>query len=766
MKSTSHLKNIKFFTLLFGCIGLSAQDSFIEEVFVTAEKRSESLQDISQAVTAISEEDIENKNITSFVDLSAIVPGVTVAKNEGYKTVISIRGVGNETNQNAIAAPSVAFHMDGIFIASPFSLQTDFIDVERIEVLRGPQGTLFGQNSTGGVINVISKKPSMEGYLGKSDITFGNYGLTKFRSSNNIVLGSSTAARFSISTTERDGFSENLVTGQDLDDDSNLSLRADFLTEFGNTSSLRFFGQFFEVDRNGSAMKGIDDPSPDPRDLSQDSISNHELTSKIFAAIYESDLGYANLKIMASMQEDDISVTRDNDRHNFGDPVLAIPGLGDGATYQRAEFRPETSLVDTTTFEINLVSNEPAMGGKLDWTIGAFYMDHEIENHIRGYRDNDLDGELQYVCGEPFARNDYCFTVGGPDPWFFFEFDFVSDAFPKRESFSVYGETTYSISDQFRILSGLRYSDDEVESCVKNFFTTVCDNLSGSSDKTTGKIAAEFDLDDDTLAYLAFSAGFKPGGTNLTYGFADDNAPPMVFPNFAAETVESMEFGLKTDLYDGRARANIAIFSYDYENLQFQATDPDPYRGGVANIPESEMSGLEIEFTGLISDSLTLDMNLAFLDSEVSSDYEALDNVDAYQYFFGEEDLRYGLRKNIKGNELAKTPEFTADITMTYETVLSSGTMFTGILQYVERGEFQQRVNNNPIVDAIDAYDILNLTASFDFVGDKWGLDFMILNATDEDGVNSSMTDVFGVAATGLELIPPRQYMLRLSMNY
>ena len=765
MKSTSHLKSIKFFALLFCCIGLSAQDSFIEEVFVTAEKRSESLQDISQAVTAISDEDIENKNITSFVDLSAIVPGVTVAKNEGYKTVISIRGVGNETNQNAIAAPSVAFHMDGIFIASPFSLQTDFIDVERIEVLRGPQGTLFGQNSTGGVINVISKKPSMEGYLGKSDITFGNYGLTKFRSSNNIVLGSSTAARFSISTTERDGFSENLVTGQDLDDDSNLSLRADFLKEF-ESSSLRFFGQFFEVDRNGSAMKGIDDPSPDPRDLSQDSISNHELTSKIFAAIYESDLGYANLKIMASMQEDDISVTRDNDRHNFGDLVLAIPGLGDGATYQRAEFRPETSLVDTTTFEINLVSNEPAMSGKLDWTIGAFYMDHEIENHIRGYRDNDLDGELQYVCGEPFARNDYCFTVGGPDPWFFFEFDFVSDAFPKRESFSVYGETTYSVSDEFRILSGLRYSDDEVESCVKNFFTTVCDNLSGSSDKTTGKIAAEFDLDDDTLAYLAFSAGFKPGGTNLTYGFADDNAPPMVFPNFAAETVESMEFGLKTDLYDGRARANIAIFSYDYENLQFQATDPDPYRGGVANIPESEMSGLEIEFTGLISDSLTLDMNLAFLDSEVSSDYEALDNVDAYQYFFGEEDLRYGLRKNIKGNELAKTPEFTADITMTYETVLSSGTMFTGILQYVERGEFQQRVNNNPIVDAIDAYDILNLTASFDFVGDKWGLDFMILNATDEDGVNSSMTDVFGVAATGLELIPPRQYMLRLSMNY
>ena len=108
------------------------QNNTIEEVIVSAEKRSESLQDVSQAVSALSEFDLETKNIESFVDLSAIVPGVTVAKNEGYKTVISIRGVGNETNQNAIAAPSVAFHIDGVFIASPFSLLTDFMDIERV----------------------------------------------------------------------------------------------------------------------------------------------------------------------------------------------------------------------------------------------------------------------------------------------------------------------------------------------------------------------------------------------------------------------------------------------------------------------------------------------------------------------------------------------------------------------------------------------------------------------------------------------------------
>jgi iron complex outermembrane receptor protein len=533
------------------------------------------------------------------------------------------------------------------------------------------------------------------------------------------------------------------------------------MIDMSETSTLRLFGQYFSVDRNGAAMRGIDDQTSGVRNLSQDTISNHELTSSVFAAIYENDLGYANLKVMASVQEDDISVTRDNDRHNYGDLMLTIPGFPDGATYQRAEFRPETSLVDTTTFEINLVSNEPAMNGKLDWTIGAFYMDHEIENHIRGYLDTNLDGELLYICSYPYADPNNCwasFADGG-------EFDFISDAYPARESYSVYGQTTYSFSDKSRLISGLRYSKDEVESCVKNFFAAVCDDLNSSSDKITGRVAAEYDLDDDTMVYFAFTAGFKPGGTNLTYGYADDNAPPMVFETFEPESVEAFEFGLKTDLLDGRAIANIAAFSYTYEDLQFQATDPDPYRGGVANIPESEMSGVEVEFNGFLTDSLSLDVKMSFLDSEVTSDYEVLDNVDAYQYFFGEEDLRYALRENVKGNELAKTPGLTADVSMVYETSLPSGKAFTGIFQYTRRGDFQQRVNNNPLVDDIDKYTVFNLTASFE-INSELDLDVMVLNASDEDGVNSSMTDVFGVAATGLELIPPRQIMTRLRYTF
>ena len=772
LKLNTILYFLPIFLLSFDAL---TQNNTIEEVIVSAEKRSESLQDVSQAVSALSEFDLETKNIESFVDLSAIVPGVTVAKNEGYKTVISIRGVGNETNQNAIAAPSVAFHIDGVFIASPFSLLTDFIDIERVEVLRGPQGTLFGQNSTGGAVNVISKKPTTDEYYGKADITLGDYNLGKFRTSVNIPINERVATRFALSTTEREGFSKNVVTGQDLDDANNISIRSDWLIELSDTSSLRIFGQYFDSDRNGAAMRGIDDQTSGMRNLAQDTISNQELSSSVFAAIYENDLGYANLKIVASSQEDDISVTRDNDRHNYGDLVLSIPGLGSGATYQRAEFRPETSLVDTTTLEINLVSNEPILDGKMDWTFGAFYMNHEIENHIRGYRDDDLDGVIKYDCNESFADPNYCyqhdygipgrFDIFGPNA----DVDFITDAFPSRESYSVYLQTTYSLADNSRLVSGLRYSEDTFKTDVANFFNAGDQfKEEGTIDKITGKAVYELDLNESSMTYVSYTKGYKPGGTNLTFGFEGDNAPAMVFPTFKSEEVSSLELGLKTDLLDGRARANIAVFSYDYENLQFQATDPDPYRGGVANIPESEMSGIEIELDALLTDNLTLDLNLSRLDTEVTSDYEVLDNVDAYPYFFGEEDIRYGLRENVKGNKLAKSPESSLDLNLIYETGLPSGNELTAIFQIVKRGSFMQRVSNNPIVDAIDSYTTYNFSLGIDYP-DSYPVskvDFILLNATDNTGVNSSMTDVFGVAATGLELIAPKQFMVRFTKNF
>ena len=775
-----------------------ASQAFLEEVIVSAEKRLESVQDVSQAVTAITSSEIETKNINSMVDLSAIVPGVTVAKNEGYKTIISIRGIGNETNQNAIAAPSVAFHLDGVFIASPFSLLTDFVDIDRIEVIRGPQGTLFGQNSTAGAINVVTKAPSLDEESSSLSMSLGNYNMKKISSSFNVPISESVATSFSFAGHKRDGYSFNTILEQDLDDANDFSFRNDWFFQLSDTSSLRIFGQYYDLDRNGSAMKGIDDTTVDPRKLAQDAPSEQTLTSSVYAAIYENELDFADLKILASTQRDDISVRRDNDRHDFGIAATSIPGV---ASYPYAEYRFETSLVETTTFEINLVSNEPLMDGKLDWTFGAFYMEHEIQNKIREYisRDDDIP---EYVCSEPFANTSVpgtaatnsiggdgtatCFVVGGAVATFLAELGFVTDAFPSRESLSVYGQTTYSFSDDLRLVSGLRYTEDSFATRVGNFFAFETNGFVSTLDETaeevTGKLTMEYDFQDDAMYYISATRGFKPGGSNLTFGFATQaelNAAfrgpnaftpsilvaPLVLPAFEPETVDSLEFGLKADFYDGRARANLAVFDYSYDNLQIQATDPDVFRGGVVNIPESEVTGVELEFTGILTDSLTLDANLAFLDTEITGSFLYLDNINAEQYGFGQEDLRLAAATDIRGNELAKSPEYTADISLTHVADFPSGSTMTSTLQYIYRGEFIQRVANEAAQDFVPAYEIINLTFAVDF-SDSMGLDFVFANLTDEDGVNSTMTDVFGTAGTGVELIPPRQFFTRFSVDF
>ena len=777
MKTSLYFKKLSILSTFFLalCLVTIVEAQVIEDVIVTAEKRSESLQDISQSVTALTEEELETKNITDFVGLSAIAPGVTVAKNEGYKTIISIRGVGDETNQNAIAAPSVALHMDGIFIASKFALRTDFIDLERIEILRGPQGTLFGQNSTGGTINVISQKPSFDAKKGKFDVSMGNYGLVKMRGAINIPLSEKVATRMSLVSTQRDGFSKNIINGQDLDDADHVSFRSDWFFDISNTASLRVFAQYFDADNNGAAMKGLDDSTPNPRRLAQDSASNYKLSSEVLAAILNVELGFADLKILASTQEDDIYVSRDNDRHNFGDVHASGPLAG--IPYIAAEYRPETSVVETTTLEVNLISNEP-INEKIDWIIGALYFDHKIANSIYEVKDVNNIKQVDLMDGAftPYVHDPICATnpfAGVCFAAFNAELGFVSEAYPARESLSVYGQATYNVQDNLRYIFGMRYTEDSFSSDVTNFFGLQKYLIEDEIDEKTGKFAVEYDIDGDTMVYASYTKGFKPGGSNLTFGFPVDDeqnfgaqpAPQLIYPLFKSEIIDAFELGLKTDLMDGRMRANVSAFMYDYENLQFQSTDPDVYRGGVANIPESEMSGVELELIGILSETLSMDLRISTLDTEITNDYEALDNIKSELYFFGEEPQRYALRENIKGNQLAKSPEFTANFGLKYDGELKSGTPLRASAELIHRDDFQQRVFNSPFVDKVDSYTVLNFTTSLE-LNDSSGVDFMILNATDKDGMNSAMTDVFGVAGTGVELIAPRQFIVRFRKSY
>ena len=739
---------------------ISAQDSqpVFEEVLVTAEKRSESHQDLSQAITVLTGEDLDTRQVTSFVDLSAIAPGVNIAKNEGFKTVITIRGVGNEANQNAIANPSVSYHLDGIYVASPFALQTDFLDLERIEVLRGPQGTLFGQNSTGGAINVITTAPSMDSSFGKADLTLGDYGLVKARAAYNLPLSDTLALRASVISNKRDGFTDNLTLDQDLDDANSLSARVRVLYEPSDNFRANFTAQYFDEDRNGAAQKGLLDPTPGARKLRQNSTAEYELESQLYSAVLEWDFEKFSVKSLTSYQGDDILIRRDNDRNDldFLPPFAQLP----------SSYDPETNKQTTITQEVNLVSSEPLFG-KLDWVAGVFYLDTEVEISILERLDFGFDGTF-----DPFTI-ETIYAYGG-------DVGFISDSKPERDSTSIYGQGTWNFSETWRTVFGLRYTEDEVYSAVTNYYGREgTDVLEIESDKVTGRLVVEHDINESTMLFGSFTKGFKPGGSNLTYGTEAVVAPIVVLPIFNEEIVNAYEVGLKTDLADGRVRLNAAAFYYDYKNLQYQATDPEVFNGGVGNIPESEIFGAELEFSAFLSDSIILDARMAWLDTEITSDHLALDNVQSeasgnallgqgFDLFSDEIQIaRAEQIQNVNGNELAKTPSFTGNLSLNWTKELEAWGEMRSTLQYTYRGDFKHRIFNNADTDIVPSYDVLDLVVGFyPGAGESWHVELVAKNLTDEDGINARFTDVFGVGATGDELIGSRQLMVRFGMDF
>ena len=732
-------------------------EPMFEEIIVTAEKRSESLQDLSQAVTVLSGIDLDNRQISTFVDLSAIAPGVNIAKNEGFKTVITIRGVGYETNQNAIATPSVSYHLDGIYVASPYSLQTDFLDLERIEVLRGPQGTLFGQNSTGGAINVITRAPTTDETYGSADLTMGNYGLLKTRAVINKPLSENLAMRASLISNSRDGFTENLTNGQDLDDADSVSARVRLSYEPSDIFTANFMAQVFNEDRNGSAQKGIIDPTPDPRQLRQNSPTEHKLNAQLYSAVLEWDRENFSIKSLTSYQVDDILVRRDNDRNDLDylPPFALLP----------SEYDPETNKQTTITQEINLVSSEPIFG-KLDWVAGLFYLNTEIEISILERLDFGFDGVF-----DPFTTSDVYGYSG--------DFGFITNSTPERDSTSFYGQGTWNHSDSLRTVFGLRHTKDEVYSAVTNFYgRSGTDILETDGNKVTGRFVVEKDLDDDTMLYGSFTRGYKPGGSNLTYGREDVVAQIVVLPTFQEEIVDAFEVGLKTDLADGRVRLNTAAFLYNYEGLQYQATDPEVFEGGVGNIPDSEIYGAELELSTFLSDSVILDLRMSWLDTEITANHLALDNVESEAatnallaqgigLFSNDVQVaRAGRIQNVKGNELAKTPSFTGNVALNWSNDHNWGEL-KGTLQYTYRGGFKHRIFNNSQTDLVPNYDVLDIMLGF-YPASAENQHFEIIgkNLFDQDGINARFTDVFGVGATGDELIAPRQIMLRFVTQF
>ncbi len=744
------------------------QATGLEPVTVTARKRQVDIQDAAVAVSAISGEDFDRSNVVRLDNYNGYVPGLTIAKNDGAGRVVAIRGVGWETAQNLSTQPSVLVYMDGIYVAKPLSMGTDLGEIERVEVFRGPQGTEFGQGTTGGAINVVLKKPSLEGVAGDVDLGYGTFDTIRARGALNVPVGDNFAVRGSIQKYSHDGFSEirgGALDGYELDDADSLTGTVSLLWKPTDSVSVSLSAFMQDSDQHAAAQRNVDDPNPDVRELTQDYPGIFELKNNVYSAIIEWDLPSGIVvKSLTGYQELYKNQTVDGDRLNEALTSVNITGFA-FANWDVLPFWDNNSNAFSQEFNVLY------RGDKLDWVLGAYYLDHENFNYF-----------LEATFASPFSA--WVDELADPSPItlppFNSALNFVESRTVTRKDSALYGQFTYHINDRFALTAGGRYQEEDQTDEAVQFFGIFGTSVQKTNDpEFTWKLGLDFDLTEDNLLYGLVSTGWKNGGTNPGARPNPNNpdGAEQVPLEFQPEEVTSFEVGSKNVFLDGRARFNVVGFYYDYENLQFMQEDPDPFAGGTGNIPETDVYGIETEFSWLLSDAWRLDGHLTWMDGEFKKDYFALDVVDFREALvpfviglFTQDGfltrLALSQTTNLKGNTPPKLVDVSARVGLANNHSFANGAAFDSRIDWVYRGEYQYRVFNNPLVDSVPSYDIVNLF--FNYRPANSALDFSLsaTNLFDEEGVNARFSNPFGLLTTSEEYIPPREVIFGVRYSF
>jgi len=655
----------------------------IEEVIVVAEKREQRLQDVAASVSTLNGDDFNALNIDDPFDFSAQVPGLVATEVQGYRRTFAIRGIGNEVPDNAATKPGVAYHVDGVFMSNDFALFQDLVDVERVEVLRGPDGTIYGNSSSGGAVNVITRKPSMSGAEGFVFGEIGSYSTQNLRGSFNLPLADNVAARISASQRSRDGFTRNIPNPQaspdnvlgafnDLDDENNTSINAQLRWDAMDRFSALLSLQSFDMDTNGPALKGgFDRASDDPRTVSHDTTEFFKVENEHAMLMLDYDADVASIRGLFSYQTYDMRRQLDADRSSLtaNDPApLPPPPDGNITELGQLPIRQHVGGLrqqdESVTAELNVVSAD--QGSRLNWQFGAFYLSTDVDSDTRNFVDRDRDGE---------PVNTTLIGFGNPDR------DFQNSDRRSFESTAFFGQLRFDITDSLAIRAGARWTRNEFEDRRCNIFSgcLTADGRTGtpalpneSTDNVTYKFSLDYHLSDDNMVYTSVSTGIKPAASNN--GFVEDPDGAGFFPEvFEEEEVTAWEIGSKNTFLDQRLQLNASAYYYDIENYLFNSAGLNLTGNGVSggsNLPESEVYGLELEAIAQLNDRFRVDLMLAAADSEIKEGRLAVDRGEQVNQTAGltdpaeiEATIR-ALAEDVTGNGLPKPEPSTIATTL------------------------------------------------------------------------------------------------------
>lgn len=597
----------------------ASTDAGSDEIVVTAERRESRLLDTPLAVAAIPTQQLERQGIASLEDVQAVTPNLTFGQFSNF-SLVSLRGIGTDFGTIS-AEPSVATFQDGVYQGASSSQTVPSFDLQRIEVLRGPQGTLYGRNSTGGAINFITRDPSFTPEMNAAAVV-GDYDhvTVDFGASGPLGLNHTLAGRLSLRYDARSGYRHNDFTGGEADDLDSRSAAGSLLIRPSDAVSIILRGDYTNRD-SAQPYERIDDslgfntlfggsftPNPgETRHFRNDvpTATNAEVWGASATANF--DIPGATLRSITAYRENSLSSNEDWDGSDGN--ILAVNDA-DG-THQ---FTQEFDLFGSTA------------GGSLDWLLGAFYY------HSEGTTFFDL--------------------TGGVINAFFSATSLTFDAAQDSESVAGFGQATYHITDRFNLTAGLRYTHDDKrmqQGILVNHAIDTCGVTTEDSwNALTGTVSADYHFTDTAMLYGRVSRGYKAGGINA--GQCADAFDP--------EYVNAFEAGLRGSILDHSLSGALTTFYYDYKDIQF--TTFGATTATIDNVGGAKVAGVELEFNYHPSflDALRLDGSVSYLHSEYN-DEMVMDPFLTGPYQIG-------------GNQLVRAPEWRANLGVEYTFALGA----------------------------------------------------------------------------------------------
>lgn len=692
-------------------------DNRLDVVVVTAQRRSENVQEVPASITALDAQMLETRGISDVASLQFAVPNLSLGRSLGT-TQIAIRGVGRTSGD-----PAVAINIDGVYQPRNTPMVIGEIDLDRVEVLRGPQGTLYGRNANGGAVNFITAAPdSTRG--GHARIGIANYGRHKIETMLNLPVTDNVSTRLVLNYDKRDeGYVENVMPGgEDLDTSEVVSGRLRVAADI--TDDLRLDLAFNAFHGRGRGDYYVPTSLPSAAGIAINPI----IATAVVPLEYNKTSALGETGSERAFQQ--VSATLD-----WSLPLFDVKSI---TAYQRMDNKwdmdrdgTDIALVDAHADEHSeTFSQEFDLSGDIgsvDWVGGLYYFD------------------------DSFSQTTfYAFALGfAPLP----PNSYLVQHMPisKAKTSAAFADLTWNVSDAFRVIGGARQSRDELEVVHRNFFgnlatgAVIADTCPEQRDdlqfnSTTYRIGGQYDVGDQQQVYGMVSTGFKAGGVN----FSGCNN------TFRPETITSYETGFKGTLFDNSVIFNASAFYYDYTDFQLREVVGVAAR--VTNAASATVQGIELEGQWAPDDHWSFNASLSLLEAK----YGDFNNTDSLNVALGPQ--------NLNGRYLSNAPRSSGSVGVAYRTGVQDYGELTARMDASYRSRVYFREFNSPL-ESQDAYTVVNANLIWDSVDGNYSARLYADNLFDE-GYWVAMLAVEGFGARAGSFGAPREFGIELTARY